>query len=65
MEYLDECRKAQDQMSLPNTAAQPRQSWEAPPSSVYKLYFDAAIFDGIQCLGFGAIIRNSYGEVMI
>ena len=64
VEYLDEYRKVQEQMILPSTAAQPRQSWQPPPSSVYKLNFDEAVFTGIQCSGFGAIIRNSYGEVM-
>ena len=31
---------------------------------MYKLNFYAAVFDGIQCLGFGAIIQNFVGEVM-
>ena len=64
VEYLDEYRKVQDQMSLPNTTAQPIQSWQPPPSSVYKLNFNATVFFGIQCSGFRAIIQNSYGEVM-
>ena len=56
VEYLDKYRKSQDQMSLPNIAALPRQSWQPTPSSVYKLNFDTTVFDGIQCLGFGEII---------
>ncbi|KAK9995674.1 hypothetical protein SO802_020360 [Lithocarpus litseifolius] len=51
-------------MNIPNTAPQSGQSWKPPPSSLYKLNFDAAIFDGIQSLGFRAIIGNSAGEVM-
>ena len=31
---------------------------------MYKLNFDIAVFDRFQCSGFGAIIQNSYGEVM-
>ena len=32
---------------------------------MYKLNFDAAIFSDLKCFGFGAIIRNSTGEVMV
>ena len=64
MEYLDKNRKAQEQMILPSIAAQHGQSWQPPSSLVYKLNFDAAVFSGIQCSSFGAIIRKSYGEVM-
>ena len=31
---------------------------------MYKLNFNTAVFTGIQCSSFGAIIRKSYGEVM-
>ena len=51
-------------MILPSIAAQHGQSWQPPSSLVYKLNFDAAVFSGIQCSSFGAIIRKSYGEVM-
>ena len=64
MEYLDKYKNAQAQMSLPNAATQSRQRWQPPPSSMYKLNFDAAVFNGIQCSGFRAIIRNFTSEVM-
>ena len=32
---------------------------------MYKLNFDAAVFNGIQCPGFRAIIRNFAGEVIV
>ena len=31
---------------------------------MYELNFDAAIFSDLKCSGFGAIIRNTTGEVM-
>ena len=51
-------------MNLPNTATQSGQSWKPPSSSMYKLNFNTEVFEGIQCLGFGAIIQNFAGEVM-
>ena len=39
--------------------------WRAPPSEEYKMNFDAVVFLYQQCSGFGAIIRNSNGEVMV
>ena len=32
---------------------------------MYKLNFDPVIFSNLKCSGFGAIIRNSAGEVMV
>ena len=62
-EFLDEYRKTQVTLMVTNT---PSGScvWRAPPSEEYKMNFDAAVFLDQQCLGFGAIIRNSNGEVM-
>ena len=62
-DYLEEYRMAQEQLTLPSTT-QPKNTWQPPPPSVYKLNFDAAIFAELQCSGLGAIIRNSDGEVM-
>jgi len=39
-------------------------NWKLPPQSVYKLNYDAAIFSDNTNSGFGAVIRNSRGEVM-
>ncbi|XP_075645149.1 uncharacterized protein LOC142616160 [Castanea sativa] len=38
--------------------------WQPPPQAVYKLNYDAAIFADNTSFGFGAVIRNSRGEVM-
>ena len=42
-----------------------RDVWKPPPHSVFKLNFDAAIFMEIDRSGFGMIIRNDKGEVMV
>ena len=39
-------------------------SWQPPPQSVYKLNYDATVFMDNTSSGFGAVIRNSRGEVM-
>ncbi|XP_075654856.1 uncharacterized protein LOC142625029 [Castanea sativa] len=39
-------------------------TWQPPPSSVYKLNFDAAIFSDLDRTGVGAIIRDEHGQVM-
>lgn len=63
VDYLEEYRKAQEQLTLPSRT-QPRNTSQPPPPLMYKLNFDAAIFAELQCSGFRAIIRNSDGEVM-
>ena len=39
--------------------------WKPPPTLVFKLNFDAAVFLEAKHTGFGAIIRNDKGEVMV
>jgi len=38
--------------------------WSPPPRNGFKLNFDAAIFEELNALGFGAVIRNGEEEVM-
>ena len=38
--------------------------WIPPPQDVYKLNYDAAVFEDSASSGFGAVIRNYTGEVM-
>ena len=38
--------------------------WIPPPQAVYKLNYDAALFEDSASIGFGAVIKNSIGEVM-
>ena len=45
-------------------AAPSRNYWQPPLQDVYKLNFDTVVFLNLNCSGFGAIIRNSAGEVM-
>jgi len=62
-EYLEEYKNAQENLATSN-AVPSRIIWQTPPLDEYKLNFDAAIFSDLQCSGFGAIIRNTNGEVM-
>ena len=65
LEYLDEFRNVQTHMHIPHTAPQTGQRWKPPPSQLYKLNFNATVFAGIQRSRFGAVIRNSAGELMV
>ena len=40
------------------------QVWRPLTGSMYKLNFDATVFDGNRSSGVGLIVRNSLGEVM-
>ena len=62
-EFLEEYRKAQLVLT-PSNENSGSCIWRAPPTEVFKLNFDAAVFSDQHCSGFGAIIRNSSGEVM-
>ncbi|XP_065621034.1 uncharacterized protein LOC136063918 [Quercus suber] len=64
LDYLDEYKKSQVQLAAIPVMAPARISWKPPPTSTYKLNFDAAIFPDLNCSRFGAIIRNEEGEVM-
>ena len=62
-EFLAEYRKAQVVLT-PSNGLSGSCVWRAPPSEEFKMNFDAAVFSNQYCSGFGAIIRNSLGEVM-
>ena len=62
-DYLDEYRKAQEQLVVSNTTSNGHH-WKPPPQTMYKLNFDAAVFMEQQSSGIGAIIRNAQGQVM-
>ena len=62
-EFLEEYRNAQ-RVFTPSNVNPSSCLWRAPPAEEFKLNFDAAIFADQHCSGFGAIIRNSAGEVM-
>ena len=42
-----------------------RQQWKPPPQNMFKLNFDTVVFPDQQCSGFGTIIQNARGEVMV
>lgn len=62
-DYLDEFRKAQEQLVVSNTTSNGHH-WKPPPQTMYKLNFDAAVFTEQQSSGIGAIIQNAQGQVM-
>ena len=64
MEYSEDYRAAQNQFVADQAQQPSRVSWKPPPSSVYKLNFDAAVFSGLDRTGFKAVIRNDKGELM-
>ena len=52
------------QLTVIRTDQQCNETWKPPPSTAYKLNFDAAIFADLDRTGVGAIIRNEQGQVM-
>ena len=70
-ELLEEFQQSQDSLQVDKVLGATRQvlqnvgtGWQPPPQSVYKLNYDAAMFADYAGSGFGAVIRNSSGEVM-
>ena len=62
-EFLAEYRKSQVVLT-PLNGLFGSCMWRAPPSEEFKMNFDVAVFSDQHCSGYGAIIRNSLGEVM-
>lgn len=64
LDYLGEFQQTQEQLSTPVRQSSVNM-WHPPPASIFKLNFNAAIFADLNSSGFGAIIRNERGEVMV
>ena len=64
VEYLTKYRQAQVHLTVIRTDQQCNETWKPPPTTAYKLNFDAAIFADLDRNGVGAIIRNEQGQVM-
>ena len=64
MEYLEDYRAIQNQFDVDQVQQPSRDSWKPPPSLVYKLNFDVAVFFGLDRTRFEAVVRNDKGEVM-
>ena len=64
MEYLEEFRNSQGNLRVDGVVHSVGVVWKPPPTLVFKLNFDAAVFLDAKRTGFGAIIRNDKGEVM-
>ena len=60
-EHLTDYRTTQVQLTVTWTEQQCSATWQPPPSSTYKLNFDAAIFTDLNRTGVGANIRNEQG----
>ena len=63
-DVLEEYRQTQMQMLIPNPAVFV-EVWCPPPSSRFKLNFDAALFANLDEIGMRAIVWNDKGEVML
>ncbi|KAL0009843.1 hypothetical protein SO802_004951 [Lithocarpus litseifolius] len=63
-EFLQEFKQSQVHLTMSPMEQPSGEVWQPPPSMVYKLNFDAAIFSGMEKSGIRAIIRNERGEVM-
>lgn len=61
---LEEFQVAQEHLMVMEMVALV-QSLRPPSGDSYKLNFDAAVFEDIGSSGFGVIIRNNRGEVMV
>ena len=64
-DFMEEFKQAQVQLSLPPPTTRNQQRWSPPIRSLFKLNFDAAVFNDINALGVGAVIRNDCGEVIV
>ena len=64
-EFLEEHWTAQEQMGTEHVMQPNRDTWQPPPQSVFKLNFDAAVFSSLNRFGFGVVIQNEKGEVMV
>ena len=63
-EFLEEFKQAQATMDSSPREQLIGDAWQSPPSTEYKLNFDAAIFSGLEKSGIGDIIKNDKGEVV-
>ena len=70
-ELLEEFQQLQVSLQVEKAVGTTRQvvqndgmRWIAPPQAMYKLNYDAAAFEDSANTGFGAVIKNSTGEVM-
>ena len=61
-DLLREFREAQSSLAVPLIHPRSLQNWKPPVGQLFKLNFDAAIFENGS--GVGAVIRNAAGEVM-
>ena len=65
VEYLEEFRNSQGNLRVDGVVHSVGDVWKPPPTLVFKLNFDATVFLEAKRTGFGAIIRNDKGEVMV
>ena len=64
-EFVEEYRQAQIHLSIPTATLSSSHTWNPPPCRLFKLNFDAAVFNDIKASGIGDVIRNDLGEIMV
>ena len=61
-EYLE--ARSQLDFPVPHVINGPSQQWQPPIGLIYKMNFDAAIFNKLSATGVGVVIQNGDGQVM-
>ena len=65
VEYLEEYQNSQGNLHVDGVVHSVGDVWKPPPNSIFKLDFDAVVFVKAKRTGFGAIIQNDKGKVMV
>ena len=68
LNLLGEWKKAHEQQVISGTSAGPSiviKKWEKPQNPWVKVNIDAALFEDIDCIGLGSIVRGADGNFLM